>query len=470
MSRSVPTPARRRPAPAGRSGRPSAEASGPPTGVRRTRRWRGVAGLTVLAIGAGLLVREPALLLASVFGVGFAAYGQIGSPPAPSLAVERSVGSTDPAADPTEVNGGTDRTVEPEAGDRVRVSVAVTNEGESTLPDLRLVDGVPDGLSVVDGSPRLATALRPGETAEVSYVVEATRGAHAFEPLVAMVRDVTGATERVLEVAAGGRIDCVPALPADPPAFPLRAQTTRYTGRTTADEGGPGVEFHATREYRPGDPLARIDWKRTARTGDLTTVDYRLERAASVLLVVDARRAAYAAPDPHDPTAVDRSVEAARQVAAGLLGDGHLVGLAAVGPRSSWLAPGRGVEHRLRLAETLATSDAFERTAPTEDCNVYAACRAIRGRIDDDTQVVFFTPLVDDGAESAAHRFEAHGHRTTVVSPDPCGDDALGERAAGLARSVRVAAIRRAGVPTVDWGPGEPIETALAGSQRRRSR
>ena len=423
-----------------------------PTGLRRTNRWRGVAGLTLLAIGLGLLLEQPAALLAGVFGVAFAAYGQIGAAPAPDLRVERAIDDEEPAV-----------------GDEVPVTVTVTNEGEETLTDLRLVDGVPDGLAVADGAPRGATALRPGSTVELTYEVTATRGAHAFDPLVAITRDVTGATERVVEVDAADRIACTPELPADPPAFPLRAQTTRYTGRTTAEEGGDGVEFHATREYRAGDPLSRIDWRRTARTRDLTTVEYRRERAASVMIVVDARKAAYASHDPHGETSVDRCVDAARTVAASLLGEGHSVGLTAVSPRSCWTTPGRGIEHRLAITTQLAEQEAFARRPPEESVNVYGAGREIRGRIASDTQVVVVSPLIDEGGAQLAHRFDAHGHLTTVVSPDPCVEDTVGQQAATISRSLRITKARHGGLPTIDWQRGEPLERALLRSNRRWS-
>lgn len=423
-----------------------------PTGLRWTRRWRGVTGLTLLAIGFGLIIEQPGLLLASVFGVAFAAYGRLGAAPSPALEVERAIEVTDP-----------------DVGEQIPVTLTVHNDGDGRLRDLRIVDGVPSGLAVASGSPRIATSLPPGESAAVSYELEAARGGHTFDPVVAIVRDASGATERAVEIDAPGTIDCVPSLPAEPPPFPLRPQTTRYTGRTSAAEGGDGVEFHATREYRAGDPLGRIDWKRVARTGDLTTVEYRRERAASVLIVVDARRAAYAAPDPTAATSVDHCVEAARTIAGSLLDDGHSVGLTALSPRPPWLIPGRGVQHRLAIRTALGTHEAFERTPPDRSANVYAAGREIRNRIASDTQVVFVSPMLEEGASQAAHRLDAHGHLTTVVSPDVCVSDTVGQQAAGLARSLRLAGARQRGIPAIDWDPAEPFARALARSQRRWS-
>lgn len=112
---------------------------------RRTRRWRGVVAVALVAVAAGLLFKRPALLLSGVVGVTFAAYPRLTAPPTVDLAIERRLG------DPT-----------PDDGDPVTVTVTVENTSTWPVADLRIVDGVPPMLTVVAGSPRRATVLRPG--------------------------------------------------------------------------------------------------------------------------------------------------------------------------------------------------------------------------------------------------------------------------------------------------------------------
>ncbi len=50
---------------------------------------------------------------------------------------------------------------------------------------------------------------------------------------------------------------------------------------------GRGVEFDEVRHYQPGDDVRTIDWKVTARTGDLHVKRYTEERELTVMLVVD---------------------------------------------------------------------------------------------------------------------------------------------------------------------------------------
>jgi len=415
---------------------------------RQTRRWYGVTVFALLALGMGVLTRQPGLLLTSAFGIAFAGYGQLTSPPPVDLDVERTI---------------SDRT--PEADDTVEVTVTVRNTSDRLMPDLRLLDGVPPKMTVAEGSPRHATALRPGGETTFSYSLRTRRGSHEFEPATVMTRDASGATERLGSVASPSAIDCEPTLPTRTVEFPLRSQTTRHTGRFPADAGGPGVEFYATREYQTGDPLSRVDWKRTARTGDLTTVQYRVERSVSVLLVVDARREAYSGPDPYAPTAVEAAIDAARHAYVSLTGEGHNVGITTLSPDDCWLAPGHGDDHRVQARELLATHPALSPSAPEDDTNIYAAVQRLKQRAPTDAQVVLFSPLTDDLVVDSAIRLDAHGHKTTVVTPDPTAHDTAGHQLASARRANRLADLRQRGLPVIDWDGRDAFDRVLARSK-----
>jgi uncharacterized protein (DUF58 family) len=53
---------------------------------------------------------------------------------------------------------------------------------------------------------------------------------------------------------------------------------------------GAGAELHQLRAYQPGDPLARIDWKATARLGALVTREFSEDQHLDVLVAIDAGR------------------------------------------------------------------------------------------------------------------------------------------------------------------------------------
>ena len=414
---------------------------------RSTHRWYGVAAVAFLAAGVGTVMSQPGLLLASVVGVAFAAYARAGDAPRIELRVERELG------DP-----------EPREGEAVEVTVRVVNEG-GALPDLRLIDGVPAGLEVTEGSPRFGTALRAGRSATYRYTVEARRGVHQFEPVTAIARDASGAQERETTVPAETTLACVPTLPPTRLRVPLRAQTAQYAGPVPTDVGGSGVEFFATREYRPGDAIGRIDWNRVARTGELSTVEYRVERSATVVLLIDARHEAYVGGEDH---AVGRSVAAARELASSLLGAGHRVGVAAIGAEDCWLGPGTGEAHARAIERLLGTHPALPPTPPEGAMIVARRVRELLRRLPASAQLIVLSPLADDYIATLIARLEANGNRATVVSPDPTADDTPGRRLAGVERRARLERLRGAHVPVVDWPADRPLEAAVRALEARR--
>ena len=61
-------------------------------------------------------------------------------------------------------------------------------------------------------------------------------------------------------------------------------------GSRTQRVAGAGAELHQLRAYTPGDPLSRIDWKATARTGTLVTREFSEDQHLDILVAVDAGR------------------------------------------------------------------------------------------------------------------------------------------------------------------------------------
>jgi len=407
--------------------------------VRRTKRWRGVVAVSLFALTAGLLLNLPTVLMLAVVGVTFALYPALTGTPDPTLSLDRELG-----------------TENPDKGEAVDVTVEVRNDGDETLLDLRLVDGVPPTLRVTDGTPRQAGVLRPGSSLSFSYTVTAERGKHVFDPATAVVRDLSGEREVEVSVASETEIDCTVA----DAGISLREQTLPDVGRITADDGGSGVEFHRTRDYQRGDSPSRIDWNRFAKTGGLSTIEFRRERAASVVLLVDARAAAYRGLDG-DPHAVAYGVSGARQAAASLFGSRNRIGLAALGRSPVWVPPDAGRSHVDDIEETLATDATFAPTPGDGEADHDDQLAQLLERLDDRSQVLLFSPLADDAAGEAARTIEAHGHAISVINPVVTADDGPLRRFASAERRHRVSKLRNAGIPVVEWDPDRALAAAV---------
>jgi len=417
--------------------------------VRATTRWQGVKAIALVGIGVGIVSKRPGVLLGGIAGFGFAGYAQSGSAAPVELSAERRLSDDTPAP-----------------GETVEVTVEVRNTGERTLPDLRIVDGVPSALPVTRGSPRTGVALRPGKVARFSYTMAARRGDHEFDPITVLARDTTGGVEQEFTLEEETDLVCLP--PMRPAAVaPLRDQGSGFAGQVRAGTGGGGTEFHATREYRHGDPLNRIDWNRTASTGELATLEFREHRLAKVLVVVDVREAARKGPPDASMTALDRSVYAAGRLFTALLDGGNRVGIATAGAGSLWLPPGGGDDHRARARELLAVDSAFDPFLDGGEFHPLPWLHRLRRRLGGDAQVVVVTPLSDDLGSVLPRWIEGYGFPVTVVSPDPTGDRTTGQRLARVERSLRLNEIRTRGIQAVDWAWEEPLDVALLRAEER---
>ena len=424
--------------------------SHPRSGVRAmldesgmTGHWRGVGIVALITIGSGLLLELSALLLGGIVGVAYIAWSHTGRPPEIELLIEREI-----------------EPVKPSPGDTVHVTVHLTNTG-GTLPDVRLIDGVPDHLVVLDGSPRQSLTLRPDATTTLSYSVKAVQGSHSWKPLLAISRSLNGSFERRALIESTTTLTCPTSVQPISEHIPLRMKGTSHVGQLASQQAGEGIEFQSVRDYRPGDRRTRIDWRRYAQFNELSTIEFREERATTIMLLVDAREPAYRAPDQGEPHAVELSTEAAYRVGLTLLREGHRVGLASIAPEPLWLPPRVDRVQAERIRRTLAIDTSVDHHPPDRPVRMYAWSNWFRSRAPRDAQIVLFSPLSDVRSDACILRLEAHGFPVSVISPDPVGKISIGSQIIGMERIVRIAQLRRQNIPVVDWTSDVTLDAHL---------
>ncbi|WP_135819913.1 DUF58 domain-containing protein [Halostella litorea] len=415
------------------------------TEFRRTGRWRPAVPAAAVLVAAGVYLGDAGVLLAAAVPAAYAAYPWLSRPPAVSLSLTRTA---TPAS--------------PDHGDRVTVEATLTNDGRSVLPAVEFADGVPDHLVVVEGSPRGAAALRPGESTTVRYDVVAKRGTHAFDPADVTVRDVSGGHEATLSVAGDDAGATELACPPSAPEGGVPSRAGRYPGRGDAASFDAGVEFARVREYRPGDSPGRIDWRRYARDRKLTTVESPAQRAATLVLCLDARPCAFRSAGAGEPHAVAYAADAARAVGEAALDRGDRVGLAVVGESFEWIPPsGRPLTER-GVGATLDEHAVAKPPARPPTPGAPGDREGLLAALPQDAHAVWFAPLVGEYVAGTARRLAAAGRDVTVVSPDVTTAATAGGRVARVERDARIAALRNAGIPVADWDPAEPLAAAFA--------
>lgn len=441
--------------------------------VAERSRYAPATTLGVLLASAGVVVADPVLLFAAVVPLALVATGALVSvPPADAVAVERTLSETTPRP-----------------GSDVSVTLTVRNETDRQLPDIRIVDGVPDDTAVVDGSPRGHATLEPGESATVEYTIHVPRGTTTVESPTVAVRSVAGTTERRIDVEMTDEIE----VPVETETAPLADQTTGLAGRIETDDAGPGVAFHSSREYRPGDPINRVDWNRYASTGQLRTVEFHEAKAATQVVVADDRAACRVTIAPGERDAGDRARRAAAELASESLAAGDRVGVAVTASGSNLVDTSdddRSFTRMLVNNETGANAGGYlpprgPGTAQETACRTFLDREESRRtdlplRIDgawtateladylpESSQVLFCTPLLDEQPVTAARQWLARGYSVTVVAPDPI-PDTPGGAIGRIEREARLRELRSDGARVVDWESSDVLGAAVERAEVRR--
>lgn len=429
--------------------------------LQRVHRYRSLLALTAVLIAAGIGARSRILLVAGIVPLLFVLQGALatGSPLEDRIEVEREL-----------------RPETPLPGQPVHVTVTLTNISSSTIPDLRVVDGVPAELGIADGKPRASGILRAGHELTVTYSLATNRGTYEFDPVQVRARNLSGTIVAESKLTPDGQISFESRVATDD--VPIARQTMTFTGPLATETGGPGVEFYATREYRAGDPIKRINWNHYAKTGDLSTIEYREQRAARITIVIDSRQPAHVSSQPSVPTGATLCAYAASLTVGVLLEDGHSVALAALGvddPLRSgqppaWTSVDEGVtfaERAAMICNAAATGTdetVADTTALAADGGAFNHHRLL-SRLSADAQVLFCTPALDDEVVSIAEAVRAQGHELTVLSPQITNTD-IGGRISSLSRADRLLEMRTLGGSVVDWERDEQLPTALARTLR----
>lgn len=411
--------------------------------------------MAVAVLGAGIITGSPLLVALAIVPLGFVAVSGFDAAPEPTVALEREFAH---AGDAT--RDGAALTGDP--GERVTVRLAVRNTGSEPLVDLRVVDGVPEAVPVVDGTHRACLTLEPDESAVLEYEVELRRGEHTFDDATVRSRGVAGTVRRTEEkpVAGGTTLRCHPYVEE----VPIDDGTNDYAGEIPTDEGGSGVEFYSVREYEPGDPVRSIDWRRYANSRELATIEFRAERATRVVCLVDRRRSQNRARSADHLPALDLSVAAARRTFDAVIDAGYPTGLVGINDRWQLIVePGTGEETRTRGNDLLEAILAREREAGDHaETRWGSPSSLLPSLLPGEAQVILFSSFVDDTPVSLVEQLRIHGYPVCVVSPDVAsGREDTAGRLSAVQRRTRLADVRQTGARVVDWDVGQPIGLVL---------
>jgi uncharacterized protein (DUF58 family) len=338
------------------------------------------------------------------------------------------------------------------------VDAVVTVESPTGVSDLELLLVLPSGLTAADDENPVALRLAPGEGRELPMTLTVTRwGGYRIGDMVVRARDPLGAFHWE------GRVGPPRALKAYPRPERvddlLRPEKTQvYSGNYVSRERGEGIEFADLRPFAPGDRIRRVNWRASARRGELWVNEYRPERNADVVVFLDT----FAEAAGKDGSTLDLGVRAASAFIGHYLRHKDRVGFISYGGRLNWLQPRTGVAQLYRIVDALVDSEIVLNYA-WSDVDVLP-----RNTLPPRSLIVAITPLLDDRAASALLDLRGRGFDLAVVEVSPLafvppgkGDRAkLAHRIWLLQRSLVRSRFERAGVAVGTWDG----ETSLVGA------
>jgi len=243
-------------------------------------------------------------------------------------------------------------------------------------------------------------------------------------------------------------------------------------GEKVEFDRGEGSEYQSLREFEAGMDPRSIDWKQSARHGQLLAKEYRTERNHPVYLVLDTGRLMC---EPLDGAPkIDRALNVALLLGYTCLKIGDRVGLFAFDARPRLFSKAAAGVRAFPILQSVASRIDYS----TEETNFTLGLTSLSGELDRRALVVIFTDFADSiGAELMMETLArlAKRHQVlfvvfrdqeleSIAAAKPVGSDDVARAVVADAllkeRRVVLARLRRLGVEIVE-APADKVGPAL---------
>ena len=350
-------------------------------------------------------------------------------------------------------------------GDEVVATVVLRSERPVERVEVFLP--LPHGIELADGANPFAFRLSTRRQTRELRLVCRRWGGYSLGDLRLRTRDLFGL--HVHELTLEERLP----LRVYPQPEQLRRvlsplETQVVTGNQVSRGKGEGIEFADIRAYGFGDRVRLINWRVSARRGELWVNEQHPERNTDVILFLDS----FTEARDDERGTLELAVRAAASLAALYLRRKDRVGLVSFGGVLRWLLPETGLVQRYRIVDSLIGTEIVFSYA-WKNVDVIPV-----GTLPAKALILALSPLLDERAVTTLLDLRGRGFDVAVVeiSPVPFAppgltpEAELGHRIWRLRRDALRSRYRRLGVPVVSWEDGVPLAAALeeVGSFRRR--
>ncbi|MBM7632109.1 DUF58 domain-containing protein [Geomicrobium sediminis] len=290
-----------------------------------------------------------------------------------------------------------------ENGDHATVKVTITKNVPIPLCYLGVYDAPPNSIRV-ESHPGSFFFMLFKKEQTYSYVIRGDRrGIHTFTEMELETGDMIGLIKRRRIVRVDNDIRVYPKRANLPIAFSSLRKAIKLQNegnssrRMTFNET---LDFSHLREYAPGDRLSTIDWKVTARRGELATKEFDTEDPKGFTVLLDCR------------AETDEQFETAVEWAAGLVHhsftEKDIMNFAAIS--STPLALNKTYEQK-QLRQVMNVLTSVERDDLDEKVQLHRSFSLLR-------TIVYVMPTVTEKTTAKLKQLAARGYKLIVLYGD----------------------------------------------------
>jgi uncharacterized protein (DUF58 family) len=399
----------------------------------------GFTALGALGLIVGLTISEPA---AVAIGAAFL------------LPIIYGLAAPGPVLPTSGIEVSHERLLEGDAAE-VRIEVAA----EATIDWLELDLRVPDRSRLLEGPGRLVISLRAGEVRTLRYRIEFPRW--GLYPVGAL--QIVG-LHGLCMVSSSAKRDPTHVVRVHPRIERLRRlleplATRLASGSRPAAASGEGIEFAEIREFRAGERVRRVNWRASARRGQLLVSDRRPERSSEVVVFLDSLTEAAV----DQESTLDLAVRAVASLVGEYLRERDRVGLLNFGGELEWVLPSTGARQHYQIVDAVLSSESARLFR-------WRDLRLIPRRIlPPQSLIVALTPLLDWRVDRALLNLRARGYDLALIEVDPLrfsehARTTYSEEAWRLwllERELIRSRFLRAGVPVSRWNADAPLAAVV---------
>lgn len=317
------------------------------------------------------------------------------------------------------------------AGDRVELVETLANRKLLPLPWLRVESMIPAGLRfgkqanldmsngrLYQNHKSLFSLMPYTRIIRTHRIACEARGFYQLKTATMTAGDFLGIRAAVRSVEASTSLVVYPR-PISLDEVEIRS--SRFQGDVTVRRWVVDDPFlvSGVSEYRYGDPLNRVNWKATARSGKLQVHrrDYTADPRIVILVNMEVSESMWAAVT--DPAMIERALQVAASLAEEAIGRGIPVGFGSNGrlidgeKQAVRIPADGGTEHLLFLLEAMAKL-AVERCEPMD---VLLEHEVLRGTAH--TDYVLLTAFVSPAMQQWIRQLEANGNSVSFIRLEP---------------------------------------------------